>query len=66
MHPYKKLLCLQMAALLLALAVTLLAFQANRFFVLLGDRQMESLDDTIPLGADTAVAFVRVVPLVGA
>lgn len=46
--------------------VTLLAFQANRFFVLLGDRQLESLDDTVPLGADTAVAFVRVVPLVGA
>ncbi|HEX2080525.1 MAG TPA: hypothetical protein VHG08_22670 [Longimicrobium sp.] len=43
----------------------LAAFAANGFFILVGDRQVESLDETIRLELDTEVSFVRLVPLVG-
>lgn len=41
------------------------AFAGNGFFVLVGDRQVEDLDDVIDLAEDPDVAFVRLVPLVG-
>ncbi|QWF81625.1 hypothetical protein [Amycolatopsis sp. CA-230715] len=41
------------------------AFAGNGFFVLVGDRQVESLDETVELSADTRVSFVRLVPLAG-
>ena len=41
------------------------AFERNGFFVLVGDRQAESLDETVTLGHDTTVSFVKLVPLVG-
>ena len=40
-------------------------FLQNGFFVLVGDHQVEGLDDELDLSADTVVRFVRLVPLVG-
>lgn len=45
--------------------VALAAFERNGFFVLVGDRQVESLDENIRLELGTEVSFVRLVPLVG-
>jgi len=41
------------------------AFQRNGFFVLVDDRQLESLDDEITVGPGSAISFVKLVPLVG-
>ena len=41
------------------------AFARNGFFVLVGDRQVESLDEEIHLKVDTEVSFVKLVALVG-
>jgi hypothetical protein len=41
------------------------AFGRNGFFVLVGDRQAESLDETFEVKVDTEVAFVKLLPLVG-
>jgi hypothetical protein len=41
------------------------AFEQNGFFVIVGSRQVEKLDEELDLGAGTAVRFVRLVPLVG-
>jgi hypothetical protein len=41
------------------------AFERNGFFVLIDDHQAESLEERITLRHDTAVSFVRLVPLVG-
>jgi hypothetical protein len=43
----------------------LAAFAGNGFFILVGNRQVESLDETIRLELGTEVSFVRLVPLVG-
>ena len=43
----------------------LAAFDRNGFFVLVGDRQAESLDDEITVGPGTTVSFVKLTPLVG-
>jgi hypothetical protein len=37
----------------------------NGFFVLVGDRQAESLDEPFEVKADTEVSFVKLMPLVG-
>ena len=41
------------------------AFEHNGFFILIDDRQAESLDQTITLRHDTKVSFVKLVMLVG-
>ena len=41
------------------------AFARNGFFVLVGDRQVEGLDEALELKVDTEVSFVKLVPLVG-
>ena len=41
------------------------AFERNGFCMLVGDRQVESLDEEIALVADTKIAFIKLVPLVG-
>ena len=41
------------------------AFESNRFFMLVGDRQVESLDELIGIARDTRVSFLKLVPLVG-
>jgi len=43
----------------------LLAFDRNGFFLLVGDRQAESLDQEFEIKVDTEVSFVKLVPLVG-
>ena len=41
------------------------AYEKNGFFVLIGDRQAESLDQAFEVKVDTEVSFVKLVPLVG-
>ncbi|MEV4713691.1 hypothetical protein [Micromonospora sp. NPDC049374] len=41
------------------------AFRGNGFVVLVGDRQVEELDDEVDLRRDTEVTFLKLVPLVG-
>ncbi|MFF8374896.1 hypothetical protein ACF07V_02015 [Streptomyces sp. NPDC015661] len=41
------------------------AFGRNGFLVLVGDRQVEELDETVTVGPETEVVFLRLVPLVG-
>jgi hypothetical protein len=41
------------------------AFAGNGFFVIVGDRQVESLDEELELKVDTEVSFLKLVPLVG-
>ncbi len=41
------------------------AFTTNRFLLLVGDRQAESLDETFEIGTGTEVSFVKLTPLVG-
>lgn len=41
------------------------AFSTNGFFILVDDRQVESLDETVELEYDTKVSFIKLVPLVG-
>jgi len=46
-----------------ALAVE--GFAANAYFVIIDDRQAESLDETFVVGPQTSVSFVKLTPLVG-
>ena len=41
------------------------AFERNGFFMLVGDRQIESLDEEILVTPNVRVSFVKLVPLVG-
>src|SRR4030095_1931800 len=41
------------------------AFERNGFFVLVGDRQAENLDEHFEVKVDMEVSFVKLVPLVG-
>jgi hypothetical protein len=41
------------------------AFDRNGFFILIDDRQAESLDQEFVIGHGTVVSFVRLTPLVG-
>jgi hypothetical protein len=41
------------------------AFGRNGFFILVGDKQAESLDEEFQVKVDTEVSFVKLVPLVG-
>lgn len=41
------------------------AFERNGFFILVDDRQAETLDEQITLRARSAVSFVKLTPLVG-
>ena len=43
----------------------LAAYERNGFFVLVGDKQAESLDQEFEVRADAEVSFVKLVPLVG-
>jgi len=46
-------------------AVAIEAFKRNGFFILVDDRQVASLTETIALSPMTQVSFVKLVPLVG-
>lgn len=41
------------------------AFLSNGFIVLVGDRQIEDIDEEFDLPDDTTVTFLRLIPLVG-
>ena len=41
------------------------AFERNGFFVLVGQRQAETLDEAFEVKVNTEVSFVKLVPLVG-
>ncbi|MBF9219819.1 hypothetical protein [Hymenobacter ruricola] len=41
------------------------AFQKNGFFVLVNDRQVESLDEEVWLGSGATASFLKLTPLVG-
>ena len=41
------------------------AFESNGFFVLVDDRQVRSLDESILITPNTQVSFIRLLPLVG-
>ena len=41
------------------------AFARNGFFILVDDRQIESLDETVAIDPATQISFVKLVPLVG-
>jgi hypothetical protein len=41
------------------------AFARNGFVLLVGDRQIEDLDEEIDLTGDPVVSFIKLVPLVG-
>ena len=45
--------------------VALNAFERQRLILLVGQQQIESLDEEIALAPDTEVVFLRLVPLVG-
>ena len=47
------------------IAIALKAFETNGFFMLLGNRQLETLDEEIVIGKDMAVSFVKLTALVG-
>jgi hypothetical protein len=46
-----------------ALAVE--GFATNAYFVIIDDRQAETLDETFVVGPQTTVSFVKLIPLVG-
>jgi hypothetical protein len=41
------------------------AFESNGFFVLVDERQVESLDEVVQVGAELSLVFIKLVPLVG-
>ena len=41
------------------------SFTRNGFFILIGERQAEDLEETITLTPGTSVSFVKLMPLVG-
>lgn len=41
------------------------AFERNGFVTLVGDRQIDDLDEMIDVSCDRTVSFIRLVPLVG-
>ena len=41
------------------------AFQKNRFFVMIDNKQVADLDETILVDGSTKVSFLRLMPLVG-
>jgi hypothetical protein len=46
-------------------AMAIRAFERNGFFVFVGDRQVDDLDQELALADTDVVSFVRLVPLVG-
>ncbi|OPC77038.1 hypothetical protein B4N89_41420 [Embleya scabrispora] len=46
-------------------ALAIEAFERNGFVVLVGDRQVEDLDEPVTLAGDTEIVFLRLIALVG-
>ena len=47
------------------LTIALEAFEGNGFFILVNNKQLESLDDQVTVTADSSISFVKLTPLVG-
>lgn len=47
------------------ITLALEAFQRNAFFVLVGDRQVDNLDQMLELTEGTEVSFLKLTPLIG-
>ncbi|UFH60294.1 hypothetical protein [Sulfurovum mangrovi] len=47
------------------ISIALKGFQENRFFVLVNDRQISSLDEMLSIDNKTRVSFIKLVPLIG-
>jgi hypothetical protein len=45
--------------------IALQAFEANGFFILVDDHQVEDLDEVIELQENIQIAFVKLIPLAG-
>jgi len=45
--------------------IALEAFQKNGFFILVDDKQCESLDTQVQLNPDSKISFLKLTPLVG-
>lgn len=45
--------------------IALAAFERNGFLLLVGDKQVDSLDEPVPVGEGIEVTFLKLVPLVG-
>ena len=45
--------------------VALDAFRKRAFILLVDDRQVDDLEEIVPLQSDTSVSFVRLTPLIG-
>ena len=45
--------------------IALKSFQQNGFFMLVDNRQIENLHDTLYIGDDTTLSFVKLTPLIG-
>lgn len=41
------------------------AFETNGYFVLIGEKQAERLDDEFKITPDTEISFIKLLPLVG-
>ena len=47
------------------IAKAIAAFEANAFFVLVGNRQVDDLEEVIPAAANLEVSFIKLTPLIG-
>lgn len=45
--------------------IALESFQQNGFFILIDNKQAESLDEEVLLGPQTSLSFIKLTPLVG-
>jgi hypothetical protein len=45
--------------------LALRAFEENAFVILVGDRQVETLDEPIEIDVDTEITFIKLMPLIG-
>lgn len=41
------------------------SFQSNGFLILVGDRQVDDLEEVIEINSSTSVTFLKLIPLVG-
>ena len=45
--------------------IALAAFESNGFFLLVDDKQLEHLEQTVTIGDNTVISFIKLTPLVG-
>lgn len=45
--------------------IALAAFESNGFFLLVDDKQLEQLDELVPISDNTVISFIKLTALVG-